>query len=167
VWSSARDFDFRNHRLDWVIFILILFGLIAINQRTLISPIGWQGDEDFHIRNTLELVKRISGRQLLALYGSLILFSYFSWRKPNRVIFFSLPLATGGIILLFFNNPLEGFDPNLLLRYPFINYHFFAIAPKIATFISNPYHEFLYRIIPLLAVAATIFLFLRNLTTAN
>lgn len=160
LWSlcsgSEIQVQISVRRLTGAI-LLVLF-VILLNYKALTSVIPWRGDEDFHILKTLEVITLIPNSWFLEgvlLFGLIL---YLSWRKSYWA-FIVGGLTIAGIILLFkLENPLNGLKPDFLLRYPFINYWFYSIIPRMASAITDPYHEILYRIIPAISAAAIIWL---------
>lgn len=140
-----------------------------MNYKPITSGIPWRGDEDYHIRSVLDvlgLTSRISPKWALITLITFVLFLYLAWKRSKWSILIGALLVTS-LIIFFSKDPFLGRGPTFYLRYPFVNYWFLALAPKIATLAGNPYHEALYRIVPLLSVIGIVWVFLRQLRPAK
>ena len=147
--SLEIQINFRN--LFWG--CVLVAGIVALNYRTLISVIPYKGDEGFHIDRTLELVGIIPAKWILVALVSFTMVMYLSIKKPRWAIYVGVFIILALILFFLIQNPFrEIVQPKFFLRYPFINYWFFALIPKIASIIGSPYHEILYRIIPVLSI---------------
>ncbi len=166
VWvylsSNALQFQFNITNVRLVVFLLV--GIIALNFRALNSVIPYRGDEGLHIDRTLALV---TGIQLRWSWGVLILFImllYSAVKKPGWAIFICIFIVISVIFFFLNKNPFEDIDqPLFFLRYPFINYWLFAVLPKLASIVNSPYHEILFRVIPVLSMAGVILIFQKGL----
>ena len=159
VWLlvSASELEITIDFIYWPFFLILLSILVLINIRPLFSVIPWRGDEDYHIENTLLLVSQISTKWLLACFGILLALFYAAWRKTSWMVIPGLLVLSGIIVTFFINNPLEGVSDSALFRYPYLNYWFFAILPKLAlTLHLNPYQEILFRPVPFMAGVALV-----------
>jgi len=166
VWSyiSGADLIIRFKQKNLIIFAILLVGLMVVNYSTLTSVIPWRGDEDFHIRKTIELAMIIPVHWA---FGTLILFAtylYLVWHHSRWAVPVGALLLMEIISFYLFLNPLQKVDLLFLLRYPFVNYWFYAIAPRISMFITGPYNEVLYRIFPIISATAVTWIFQRSLS---
>jgi hypothetical protein len=57
--------------------------------------------------------------------------------------------------------------PVFFLRYPFINYWFFAIVPKLASLANLEYHEIIYRIAPLVSMIGVAWVYQRKINSSH
>jgi hypothetical protein len=166
---SADALKIRFDARNCFAFAILLAGLIIINYRPITASIPWRGDEDYHLRPVLDIVSLLAGisrRWLLITLGVFILFLYAAWKKSKWAIVIGGLLVTG-LIIFFLKDPFLGRGPVFYLRYPFVNYWFYAAVAKVATLMSNPYHEAIYRIVPLFSAAGTAWVFSQNLTPAR
>jgi hypothetical protein len=152
----------------WLIFFVLLLGLVILNYRPLLSAIPWRGDEDHHIQTVLKLASKIPPKWLSikwVLLGlvAFVLFLFTAWKKSKWAILFGGLLLTSIAFVYLYKNPYPGLDETFFLRYPFVNYWLFVFAPKLAMFITSPYEEYLYRIIPLLSAAGIVWVCMRRL----
>jgi hypothetical protein len=89
-----------------------------------------------------------------------ILFIYSAIKSPKWAALIGIIIVVSTVYVWFFlqkNFFLDELkDPVFFLRYPFINYLLFVLTPKLASLISSPYYEFLYRIIPVLSMAGIV-----------
>jgi hypothetical protein len=132
---------------------LFLLGVMALNYRTLNAVIPFLGDEGFHIDRTLVLVTTIPLKWTFGVLFLFVLLMYLALKKSRWTIIIGI-IIVGTVILLFLNqNPFDEIkQPIFFLRYPFINYWLFGLVPKLASLFINPYHEILYRILPVLSM---------------
>jgi len=142
--------------IEWDLRKLIQFGLflvllLIVNFKSLISVLPWRGDEDYHIFLTLNLVKRLPGIAGVLIPIVVIIMIITALMKPKLGMIIGTILSFTIIIYHLLSNPLHGID---LLRYPFINYWFYAIPPLAASLVTTPYREFLFRIVPFLSSVA-------------
>lgn len=168
IWLRriASSFELAINRKDIKLFFLLLPGVLLLNYRPLRSVIPFRGDEALHIERTLELVTRLPVLEtfiLVCFFLSILLYSLFI---KQRWMILAGVFLIGCIVTLFLvQNSFEGMKqyPQFFLRYPFINYWLFAVFPKLASLVNPPYHEFLYRIIPLLSMVGTAWVYQKNL----
>jgi len=159
IWSyiSGEDFRFRISLKTLILFAVMLGTIAIINFRALNYDIPWRGDEDFHINKTIQLARIITFKwAFLYLILNALLFYKIS-RKSVGVLRIAGVMMIGILPYLFFGDSLN--DPTFLLRYPFVNYWFYTIIPMIFGLTNNLYHEILYRIIPIISVAAIVLIF--------
>ena len=148
-------------------FGIVLIFLISINYKQLVSVIAWRGDESFHIERTLELVTRISATWLFVAFFIAGLILFLSWSKPKWAMIVGIFSTLSVVVLFLINNPLSDIPTEILLRYPFLNYWLIFILPKLTVLISNPYQEYLYRLIPVLSIAGVVYFLQRELAIEN
>jgi hypothetical protein len=171
VYYSSADLQVQFDPKVWIAFTILLLGMVLLNYRAITSAIPWRGDEEYHIKITLELVNKmkftgISWKWLAIPPVIFALFLFAAWQKSKWAIVTGGGLLVATIVFLIYKNPFPGEGSNLFLRYPFVNYWFYALAPKAAIFFkADPYQEALYRIVPILFAAATASIFLRTLTS--
>ncbi len=139
-------------------------GVIALNYLALGSGLPWRGDEDYHISHTLALVQLVPFNWLLtgALLVSALLIA--SWHKSKWALVVGAMLLAAAVILGWGGGLFLPSD-TWMLRYPLFNYWIFMLAPKIATLVLSPYHEFPYRLVPLLSMSVVAWAFQRRLAT--
>jgi hypothetical protein len=173
VWAlvSGENLDLRFHPKSWLLLAVALIGLIILNYRSLTIGIPWRGDEDHHIRQVLLLLE--STQEWIApdvffigLMG-VAAFLYAAWKRPRWAIPIAGILITSIAIVYIRKNPFQTLGSDFLLRYPFVNYWFYALAPKIASLTANPYQEVLYRIIPILSTVGIVWVYIQSLTSAK
>jgi len=153
VYTATNSLEIQYNFRNLLLGCIIVAGIIALNYRSLNSVIPFKGDEGFHIERTLELVGIIPAKWILVAFVSFTIVMYLSIKKPRWAIYVGVFIILGPILFFLIQNPFrEIVQPKFFLRYPFINYWFFALIPKIASIISSPYHEILYRIIPVLSI---------------
>lgn len=162
-WSlnSAGDLTVKIKLKPSLVIIVVVIVLIAINLAALNSSIPWRGDEDHHINKVLHLMERVPSRILFGFFVIWLIILYLSLHKPNLAIIVGCLFLLLLIIILFNNEPIAS------LRYPFINYWFIFIPPKIFSFFFSPNQEFLFRIVPLTSVILLSLFFLKNLPLNN
>lgn len=152
----------------WLL-LLLSAAIIVLNYRALNSVIPFRGDETLHIERTLELVRRMPFIETLVIVILFILFVLSGIKKQKLLPLIGL-LITACVISFFLGrNSFEDIEqtPAFFLRYPFINYWFYAILPKLVSRISSPYHEALYRIIPILSMIGTAWVFQKKSDISN
>ena len=160
--SGALQIHF-NARNSYLVSLLLM-GIIALNFRPLNSVIPYLGDEGLHIDRTLELVTRTPLGWGLGVLGLFILLFYSAIKKPKWAAFTAILIVSSVVILFLNRNPFADIDqPLFFLRYPFINYWFFAALPKLSSFVTSPYHEILFRVVPVLSMAGVILIFQKSL----
>lgn len=166
IWihvSSSRFF------INWEMkklfpFVLLLVSLLVVNFNSLISVIPWRGDEDYHIFVTLNLVNKlpIIAGFLIPLF--IIIFVIATLMKPKLGLIIGMIVSLTVMLIHFLWNPLHGIS---ILRYPFINYWFYAIPPLLTSLFTTPYREFLFRIIPFLSSATIAWMVYDKLPNKN
>ena len=172
AWShlSASSLQLRFDAKSWILFGVLLAGLLAINYKPLASAIPWRGDEDHHISVAMSLAKRFEMKWVLAAVLAYSLLLYLVWQKSIWAIPLGLLLVIGVVFVFLIRIPMEGVTPELLLRYPFVNYWFYAMGPMIVGLIDHPYYEAAYRIGPILSAIVLSWVFqnsLKNLGISN
>ncbi len=171
LWSylSAADLQLRIDARSWISFGVLLAALVWLNYKPLTSVIPWRGDEGSHIMKTLTIVSRISSAQILLTLTLFALFLFVAWKRPVLALPAALFLIFVVVIFFVLKNPLKGLNSEyyFFLRYPFFNYWFYALIPSLATIVASPYHEILYRIIPMLSIAAIAWMFQSSLDERN
>jgi len=158
---ASSDVNIKTGLINWFPFFLLIVGIIILNYRALHSVIPWRGDEDYHIRTTLNLVNQIRLKALLLVLSCWVLMLFLFWRKSRWAIFASAIFFLG----LFFAYPSQAQFANL--RYPFVNYWFFTLLPKLVKISLGSYHEILFRIVPLLSVIGLAGYFQHSLANKN
>ena len=156
IYLSTSSLEFHFNPRDYLTGGLILLGIILLNYRALNSVIPFRGDEGFHIDRTLVVLTKVSLGWILGEIVLFILFIYSAIKSPKWAVFIGIIILASAVWFFLQKNPFveELKDPIFFLRYPFINYWLFILAPKLASLVSSPYHEFLYRIIPVLSMGA-------------
>ncbi|HSB01876.1 MAG TPA: hypothetical protein VLE49_14595, partial [Anaerolineales bacterium] len=144
------EFDFKDIRL----FLFLLAAIAILNYRALNSVLPFRGDEATHIERTLELVSRLPILPSLAITILFIAFMLSGFKRQKWAIIIGIFTVLCVIFYFLGRNLFAGMEkyPQFFLRWPFINYWFFAILPKLASPLRSPYHEVLYRIIPFLSM---------------
>lgn len=159
IWLllSANSLQIEFSSKDITLLLLLLIGTAILNYRALNSVLPFRGDEVLHVERTLELVNRLPILPSLAIIILFIAFILSGFKKQNWAIFIGIFMVIGIVFYFLGENLFEDMEkyPLFFLRYPFLNYWFFAIVPKLASPMSSPYHEALYRIIPLLSMVGT------------
>lgn len=157
VFLSSDSFQIEFSSKDVWLFLLLLAGVFILNFRPLNSVIPYRGDETKHIETALGLAEKIPYFDWIVAVVLFLIFIVCGARQNSSTIVAGIILVACIILYFLFNNPFPNVvnRPVLLLRYPFINYWFFAIVPELASAIGSPYHEVLYRVIPLLAMVGT------------
>ena len=150
--------------MHWGYFFILLAGVVFLNIKPLTTSIAWRGDEDILILTTLALASKLSTKLVIASLVAFVLLAYLVWKKPKLAIILWIFSIAGVIVLIFITDPQKGISSNSLLRYPFINYWFFAIIPRLAIFLHvNPYQEVFFRIVPFISTFALIWIFQKQL----
>ncbi len=166
AWSffSAKELTLRVEPLRWRQFFILLAGLIVLNLKPLTSDIPWRGDEGIHIARSLALASIIP---IVWVFVFIIVFSatvYLAWKKSNWAIILGLLFVEGVISFNVVSNPLARIPSTILLRYPFLNYWFFALLPMAAIAAKvNPYQEVFYRVVPFLSTFLLVWIFQKDL----
>jgi hypothetical protein len=166
IWSflSAKDLEVRLEPLNWWQLLILLAGLVILNFKALTIDIPWRGDEGIHITRTLALVSNISIIWVLAFIIVFISTAMLAWKKSKWSILLGILSIAGVISFNIVKNPLTGISSSILMRYPFINYWFYAIIPSLAMAIKvNPYQEVFFRMVPFLSTFALVWIFQRDL----
>lgn len=150
IWAyvTGSHLKIKLNTKGWVPFVFLLIPLFVVNFNSLNAVIPWRGDEDYHIKVALKLVTSIP-----AIWGFLgpvfmVIFLITAWKKPKWAMMIGTATIIGTVFIHLWWNPLKGVS---FLRYPFVNYWFYAIAPLQASLLTTPYREILYRIIPFLS----------------
>jgi len=166
IWSflSAKDLEVRLEPLNaWQVLIL-LAGMVVLNFKTLTIDIPWRGDEGIHITRTLALTSNISIIWVLGFIVVILSTAMLAWKKSKWSIILGIPAIVGVISFNIVKNPLAGISSSILMRYPFINYWFYAIIPSLAMAIKvNPYQEVFFRMAPFLSTFVLVWIFQREL----
>lgn len=151
IWSyfSADYIELNINIKDVFLFLLSIVGVFLINYQSLRYDIPWKGDESFHINQVLRIIDFVPTSWFFIFLIVSIIFLYFSWKRPV------LGGVLGGLIVLWIVNSyirtgLFSGIPNIILRYPFVNYWFFSLLPLLVDS-KYPYHEALFRIIPVIS----------------
>ena len=140
---------------------ILLMAIITVNLPSLITSIPWRGDEDHHINKALHLMERIPLKIFVILIVVWLFILLLSLLRPR------LALISGSLFLLLLIITYINNEPIASLRYPFISYWFISIPPLIFSIPFDPYHEFLFRIMPLISVILLSLYFLHNLPNKN
>jgi len=170
IWSflSAKDLEVRLEPLNWWHLLILLAGLIILNFKALTIDIPWRGDEGIHITRTLSLASNISITWVLVFIIAFLSTAYLAWKKSKWSIFLGILSVAGVISFNIVKNPLAGISSSVLLRYPFINYWFYAVIPSLAMAIKvNPYQEGFYRMVPFLSTFALVWFFQKDLSRSK
>lgn len=162
IWAyiTSSHLDINLKTKGWVSFVLLLIPLFAVNFNSLNTVIPWRGDEEYHIKVALKLVTTIP-----VIWGFLapvfvVIFLITTWKKPKWAMMIGTITIIGAVFVHLWWNPLKGVN---FLRYPFINYWFYAIAPLQASLVTTPYREILYRIIPFLSSVTIVWMVYQRL----
>lgn len=161
VWVafSGDDLQIRVDTTAWKFSFIPLAVLTVLNLKPLTSVIPWRGDEDYFISNTLALVLTLSTKWPIFLFTSLFLLIYLAWRKTRWTLPAGILILVGLIFFMWVENPFVEIKETVLFRYPYVNYWFFAILPKLAlTMRLEPYYEIFFRVIPFIASFALVWI---------
>ena len=152
--------------MQWGYFFILLAGMIVLNLKALTVDIPWRGDEDIHIARTVALASIIPNTlAILFVIGLITMVTLAWWKKSKWAIFLVIFFAACAIAYHLAKNPLAGINSYALLRYPFINYWFFAIVPMAARALKiNPYQEVFFRIVPFLSTFFLVWIFQNSLS---
>ena len=143
----------------------LLAALFLLNYKSLTADIPWRGDEDHHIRISLYLAERVPLRAILCLFIPFMAFWLSAWRGMKKTMaLIGVLLVCGIVFFLSHAGPFQGERPDWIFRYPLLNYWFFMLIPRAAGYFVGPYHEILYRIVPLLSMALLAHVFQAELT---
>lgn len=171
IWLSlsTNALQIKFSLKDIGLFLLLLVGIIVLNYRTLNSVIPFRGDEAAHIQRTLGLTERLPLLQSLVMLVLFITFLVAGMKEQKQGIAVGILIVACIVFYFLGENSFEDMleSPLFFLRYPFINYWFFAVLPKLASLIASPYHEDLYRVIPILFMSGTAWVYQRKLGTSN
>ncbi len=169
VYLSASPLEFHFNIGDYFTGGLVLLGIILLNYRALNSVIPFRGDEGLHIDRTLVVFTKISTEWVLGVLLLFILFIYLAIKNPKWAIFAGVIIVMSAVLFFLQKNPFldEMKDPVFFVRYPFINYWLFVLAPKLVSLVSSPYHEFLFRIIPVLSMGTIAWSIQRRMTISG
>ncbi len=165
-WSfiSARDIKITLEPVNWSHLLILLAGMIILNFKPLTIDIPWRGDEGIHITRTIALASSISIIWVLAFILVFLFTVYLAWKKSKWSILLGILSVAGVITLHIVKNPLSGISSSVLMRYPFINYWFYAVIPEVAMAIkANPYQEVFFRMVPFLSTFALAWIFQKDL----
>jgi hypothetical protein len=167
IWLllSIGSFQIEFSLKEIGLFLLLLVGIIALNYRPLNSVIPFRGDEASHIERTLGLMSRIPPLQSLAIIVLFLVFIIAGIKEQKWGIFVGILIVVCTIFYFLGRNSFEDVlkGPLFFLRWPFLNYWFFAALPKLVSFITSPYHEALYRIIPVLSMIGVSWIYQKKL----
>jgi len=168
IWAflSAGSLRVEFRSIDIWSFAITLLGVVTLNSYTLTSVIPYKGDEAFHIERTLEVAGRIHALEILIITSLFFILMMYAIKKQRWIILFLFLLLIAGIIYYYVNtNPFTDMlqYPLFYLRYPFINYWFFALIPKIVSLFGSPYHEILYRVIPVFFVSGVMWIWQKRI----
>ncbi|MDR3574635.1 MAG: hypothetical protein P4L50_12280 [Anaerolineaceae bacterium] len=166
VWSyiSGEVIRLKISLKSIILFVVMIGVLAAINFNALNYDIPWRGDEDSHIDKTLHLAAIIPFIWVILFLILNLLFFYKISQKASGLMRIIGVLVIGIIPYLLFGYKLN--DPTTLLRYPYVGYWFYALLPLIFGLFHNQYHEILFRIIPLISVAAIVVIFQSKSTSS-
>lgn len=170
LWLSANSLEIPFSLKDIGVFFFLLAGVIALNYRALNSVIPFRGDEASHIERTLELADRIPFLPGLILLALFVVFIAAGMKGQKWGAFIGISIVAGTVFYFWGRNSFEDVLKGQLLfflRWPFINYWIFTVFPKLASLISHPYHEALYRIIPVLSMLGVSWIYQRKARAAN
>lgn len=153
----------------WLVFLILLAAMAAMNYRQLTGVIPWRGDEDFHIIKMISfasIVQRMGAWTLAGVAGYAV-FLVLAWRKPKWAELAGALVTLGTAAYILEQNPFVHQFPYFLLRYPFFSYWFAVIAPAIGQAAGDPYHEVLYRLLPIIFAAALAWAFQHQIPSPN
>jgi len=169
VWSylSAADIQITSGVKTLLLLVVLLAGMVVLNSRALTSVIPWRGDESTFIVRTRDLISRLPISTVLLASFLFILIIFAVVRKSLWMIIGSSLLEIFTIFRFFRIEPFNGIGSVLLLRWPYVNYWFYMIAPLLAKVLWNPNHEFLYRIIPLVSAVGLVWIAQKNLSDSH
>ncbi len=167
IWChlSSSDLEVRFTGGDAAWLAILLAALFLLNYKPLTAAIPWRGDEERHIRIAVYLAAQIPIEWILVAFALFALFWAAAWRgwKWTMAALGALTVA-GAVAFLWKNGPFQGERPDWIFRYPFLNYWFYMLIPKAAGYLVGPYHEILYRIVPLISAALTAYAFQKELS---
>ena len=167
LWSflAAGEAHIQLAPIKWGYLLILLAGLVILNYRPITASIPWRGDEDVHIAKTIDLALKIPIKWVLPFLLTFALLLVMAWKKSKWTLPLGLVLIAGMIAFNLIVDPLAEISAYQLLRYPYINYWFYAILPRLATLIKvNPYQEAFYRIVPFLSALGLGWFFQDQLT---
>ena len=167
IWVvfSARDLIIQLKPIHWGFFLTLLAGMIILNIRPLMVNLPWRGDEDIHFTRTLELVSATAIRWMIVLAIGFIATVMLAWKKSKWSILPGTLSVAGVIAFTIIKNPLAGIPSFILLRYPYINYWFYALVPIAARLLNiNIYQEAFFRMVPFLSTFLLVWIFQSSLS---
>jgi hypothetical protein len=167
LWSflSAGDVRIQLEPIKLGYLLILLAGLVILNLRPITASIPWRGDEDVHIAKTVDLALKIPIKWVLPFLAAFVLLLVMAWKKSKWTFLPGLLLIAGVTAFNLMIDPLAEISSYQLLRYPYINYWFFAIVPKLALLAKvNAYQEAYYRIVPFLSTFALGWVFQNQLS---
>lgn len=159
AWSLLGSGSLRIHtyKNEWLTFLLIAAMVLALNYFPLNSDIPWRGDEDYHIHETLELFSKVPWFVYVAYLAAWVVILSLAKRKPRWSVVGGGLLTAGALVFYPFSKMFAN------VRYPFVSYWAYILPLQFFGEIEGPYQEILFRIFPLLSVAALAWLFQRSL----
>ena len=168
-WLSASSFKISLDKKHLLLFLAIFLIAFIMNYQALISDIPWRGDESFHIEKVFSISTQVLSMKKWFLSVTLLFLSFLvlAWKKPRWAEF------TGAILILVIVfmykeiDILQWGDTSFLIRYPFVNYWFSAVIPTLTSLFINPFHEFLYRLIPFFCAVALAWYFQTRFSLQN
>jgi hypothetical protein len=167
IWVvfSAKDLVIQLKPIHWGFFLILLAGLVLLNIRPLTVNLPWRGDEDIHINRTIALASVTSIRWMIVLAIGFIATAFLAWKRSKWSILAGGLSVAGLIAFTVIKNPLAGIPSSNLLRYPYINYWFFALVPVVARALNiNIYQEVFFRMVPFLSTFLLVWIFQSSLS---
>ena len=167
AYFSAGDIQTNIEVKHLLLLGAVLIGMALLNYGALTSVIPWRGDESTFIVRTRDLMSRVPVEFAL-LAPFFFVFILFAFARRSLWMIIAGILFVAYMIFQFFQTgPFNGIGASLLLRWPYVNYWFYSVVPFIAKYLWDPNHEFLYRVVPLLAAAGLVWVFQRNLSGSS
>jgi hypothetical protein len=150
LYLASREVRITIGVQHLVLLLVLSIAALVLNLSALRSVIAWKGDESLHIRLTMALADRIP--PYLLVLGPILagLTLYTAARRSARFLIVVLVLDLLTIVPILAGSFWEG---AFLGRWPFFSYWWLALAPALAKLVADPYHEFLFRIVPLISAA--------------
>jgi hypothetical protein len=167
IWIvfAAKELVIQVKPMHWGYFLILLAGVIVLNIKPLTVDIPWRGDEDIHIARTLALATTPANIVAVVFGIAFLLTAALAWKKSKWAVLPGILFLAGGIAYYIAKNPLAGITTSILLRYPFINYWFYAIIPMAAMALkTNPYQEIFFRMVPFLSTFLLVWTFQSSLS---
>ena len=160
-WSllGSGSLRFNRYKNGWLTFLLIAALMLALNYLPLTSDLPWRGDEDYHVRITLDLFGKIPWYVYVSILAAWCAVIWLARRKPHLAVTIG-GILTAGMLILYPGSKLFA-----NIRYPFISYWGFTLPLELLSWINGPYHEILFRIIPFLSAVALAWLFQRHVVS--